>query len=288
MNENDFRAALRDTMTLSPPPPMDSATAVGAGRRSVRRRNSAVGAGAAAVLVAATALAVNPGIWLSSENAPAAPAAAVPSVLASPAAAGDKTEPAWPTDGDGKPQTDATSRSGPRYEKGKALLAGLLAVVPDGWTAPTGNVGEDDDAIPLQYHQAAVDDIKKDIWTYSANAAVAKDGRTGQLAVEVHTANSGLPQDPCQLAKSLWGLGGNCTVVTVGGLKVGTATPGPGDGGPEQWAAYRHPDGVAVFVMQQRTATNGSDNPPALKDLPLPVAGLAALAVDERFHVTDN
>ncbi|MET8349000.1 MULTISPECIES: hypothetical protein [unclassified Micromonospora] len=50
----------------------------------------------------------------------------------------------------------------------------------------------------------------------------------------------------------------------------------------DQWAAYRHPDGVVVYVAQRAKL---GDDPPALTTLPFSVPQLAALAVDERFHL---
>ncbi|WP_088977567.1 hypothetical protein [Micromonospora coxensis] len=45
--------------------------------------------------------------------------------------------------------------------------------------------------------------------------------------------------------------------------------------------AYRHPDGVVVYVAQARKLGTG----PALTALPFSVAQLAALTGDERFHL---
>jgi hypothetical protein len=106
---------------------------------------------------------------------------------------------------------------------------------------------------------------------------------TGQLLAEVHTTNNGLPQEPCALAKTFWGMKGDCEVVTVGKAKVGVVN-GTEDR-IEQWAAYRHPDGVVVFVAQSRNANNGESTLKPLKDLPLPESELAALATDDRFHL---
>lgn len=285
MNENDLRAAMRASLTITPPPPMESAAAVTAGRRAVRRRATLAGAGAAAVLVAATALAVNPGLRLvaGGGDAPVAGPGA-PSAYPAPSAAGDDTKPAWPTDGDGKPQEDATARSGERYEQGRKLLDELLAVVPAGWSKPTGKTADD---IPLQEHQATVEgDNTGSTWGYLASAAVAKDGRTGRMLAEVHTKNNGLPTKPCELAEKFWGMGGDCDVVAVGSAYVGVVTKPANPNGIDQWAAYRHPDGIVVYVAQSRTATNGERNAGPLKDLPLTLPQLAALAADARFHLS--
>ncbi|RSM50487.1 hypothetical protein DMB66_43445 [Actinoplanes sp. ATCC 53533] len=286
MNENDLREAMRASLTITPPPPMESAAAVTAGRRAVRRRTTLAGAGVAAVLVTATALAVNPGLRLvaggDGGNAPWA-GPGVPSAHPTPADAGDHTKPAWPLDGDGQPQEDATARSGERYEQGKKLLDEILAVVPAGWSKPTGETA---DKIPLRSHQAAVEgDNSGKTWGYLASAAVAKDGGTGRLLAEVHTKDNGLPQEPCELARSFWTMGGDCEIVTVGTARVGVVKSGGSDSGIDQWAAFRHSDGVVVYMAQSRTASNGEANPGSLTNLPLTVPQLAALATDARFHL---
>ena len=287
MNENDLREAMRASLTITPPPPMESAAAVTAGRRAVRRRTTLAGAGAAAVLVAVTALAVNPGLRLvaggDGGNAPWA-SPGVPSAYPTPSDAGDNTKPAWPLDGNGQPQQDATARSGEKYEQGKKLLGEVLAVVPAGWSKPTGETA---DQIPLRSHQAAVEgDNSGKTWGYLASAAVAKDGGTGRLLAEVHTKDNGLPQEPCALARSFWGMGGACEIVTVGTAKVGVVKAAGGDRGIDQWAAYRHSDGIVVYVAQSRTASNGETNPEPLAELPLTEPQLAALATDARFHLS--
>jgi hypothetical protein len=284
VNENDLREAMRASMTLTPPPPMESAAALTAGRRAVRRRATLAGAGATAAMIAVTAVAVPQGLRLASdgEGAPWA-GGGVPSAMPTPSAGGENTKPAWPLDGNGEPQEDATARSGERYEQGKKLLDELLAVVPDGWSAPTG---ESADGIPLRDHQAQVEgDNTGSTWGYLAQAAIAKGGRAGSLLAEVHTKDNGLPKEPCALARQFWGLKGDCDVVTVGKAKVGVSRIPSGTGGVEQWAAYRHSDGIVVYVAQSRTATNGENVQPPLKKLPLTASQLAALATDDRFHL---
>ncbi len=280
MNENDLREALRTTVANSTaPPPMTSAAAVTAGRRAVRRRTAMAGAAAAVVLVVASALVVRP--LLPAGGDAAMPVAAAPSAVPSPLATprADATEPSWPAGPDGKPQEDATARSGPRYETGKRLQREILAVVPDGWTTPTG---AGDDGIPLRDHQAAWEDPE---WGYLASVAVARGGGTGRLLAEVHTPGHTLPSEPCALAREFWGMGGDCDVVDVAGTGVGVVVRPGADGRIDQWAAHRHPDGVVVYIAQSRTATNADSGLAPLKELPLSVAQLAALAVDERFHL---
>ena len=292
MNENDLRDAMRATMTITPPPPMESAAAVTAGRRAVRRRATLAAAGTTTAVLVVTALVMNSGLHRSATGGdapwagPAQPTAvdgSVPAPIGTPSAAGDDTKPSWPLDGDGQPQQDATARSGERYQQGKKLLREVLAVVPDGWSTPAG---KPDDEIPLQYHQAQVEgDQTGSTWGYLATATVARDGGSGQLLAEVHTTNNGLPAEPCALARKFWELGGSCAVRRVGGAKVGVAHATGGEQGIDQWAAYRHPDGIVVYVAQSRTAQNGATTLKPLKDLPLSKPELAALAADDRFHL---
>ncbi len=282
MNENDLRDALRTTlMNEDAPPPMASAPVVAAGRRAVRWRTAITGAGAAVAVVATSALVAGP-LLGEGGGGPGFPAAAAPSAMPTttmPPPDPGETKPSWPAGPDGKPQEDATARSGPRYEQGKLLQERVLAVVPEGWTAPTGTTVED---IPLRDHQAAVEGKA---WGYLASVAVAKDGRTGRLLAEVHTPGNGLPSEPCALARQFWGMGGDCEVVTAKGVEVGVVARPGSDGRLDQWAAYRHPDGVVVYVAQSRRSANVENAPAPLTKLPLTVSQLAALAVDERFHL---
>jgi len=286
MNENDFREALRTTMASAPEPaPMDASVAVTAGRRAARRRTALSAAGTAAAVLLIAGLAAGPARqWLPGDGggdggpAPAWDAAGVPSALPTPSAQ-DGTKPVWPTEASGRPQQDATARSGPRYEQGRKLFEELLAVVPDGYTTPTGSAR---DGIPLQDHQAAVEDKA---WGYLASVAVRRHDRTGRLLAEVHTVGNGLPGSPCRLARAFWMMGGECQVVTTGGIEVGVVVRPDQDNRLDQWAAYRHPDGTVVYVAQSRNATNADSEFRPLTELPLTVRELAALAVQPRFHL---
>jgi len=289
MDENELRDALRTTMTLShEPPPMDSAVVVGAGRRAARRRAMLASAGTAVALAAVTVGAVLPGRGLfgggAAQTVAAQPmplstsAGAVP--VPAPTAPGDATKPVWPTDGSGQPQQDATARSGPRYEQGKRLLDELLAVVPAGYSTPTGNTAE---GIPLRDHQATVEEPA---WAYEATAAIRRAGGTGRLLVEVHTPGNKLSSEPCALARAFWGMGGTCQVERVGDKRVGVVVKPGGDDRFSQWAAYRYADGTVVYVAQARTDSNVEDTATPLAKMPLTVPQLAGLAVDSRFHLS--
>jgi hypothetical protein len=292
VNENDLREALRTTLTAVPePPPMDSTAALGHGRRAVRRRTALAGAGATAALAAAAVLAVSvaPNLIGGGGGQPVSVQPAGPPPSAAPYA----PKKVWPTEAGGKPQQDATARSGPRYERGKRVFERLLAVVPAGYTTPTGSVepadgpkapaSDSSGAVPLQDHQAAVEN--GDSWSYLSSVAVARKGGTGRLMVEVHTPGNGLPSEPCALARQFWGMGGQCQVKTVGTAKVGVVVKPAGDDRLDQWAAYRYSDGIVVFVAQSRNAANVDSTLAPLSTLPLTVAKLAALATDQRFHV---
>jgi hypothetical protein len=52
-------------------------------------------------------------------------------------------------------------------------------------------------------------------------------------------------------------MGGDCQVVTVGAVQVGVVVQPTGDDRFDQWAAYRHPDGVVVFVAQSLKHDDG-------------------------------
>jgi len=307
MNETELRDGLHEVIAASsPPPPMDAVAVLDAARRArIRRRAVWAGSGAAAGVVAiavGTTVALSGGWTPSRLTGPAGPGA--PSVTgaskvpgqgtsAPPGTGlpqgtgvpqGEDTKTPWPTGPDGSPQQDRTANAGPRNDTGARLLDELVAVVPPGYTVPQGEPGPNDDPW-VRYHQAQfaerVDGVE--VWEYLASLAVQQGGNAGRLFVEVHTPRNNLPADPCELARSLWGLGGDCELVDIGGTQVGVvvhATDGRGEF--DQWAAYRHADGTVVFVAQAqryRGLTAG---------LPQPlftVQQLTELATADRFHV---
>jgi hypothetical protein len=291
-NENDLREAMRATMTLvAEPPPMASAAALTAGRRAVRRRVALTGAGATAVVAAVAALAVGPGIHLvADEGGVPLTQAGGPGVSPGPAdgrkvtgepataePGPEDTQPVWPMDGNGKPQVDATSRSGLHFKQGRKVLDGVMAGVPDGYTTPTGKIGDD---IPLRYHEASIEATS---WRYAGSAAIAKSGGTGRLVADVHTPGDNTPADVCGIGAILGVEGGECTTRTVTGKEVAVLTSGT-----QSWynvVAYRYEDGTIVSVGQSLTASNGPGNPAPLAGPALTVEELAALATDPRFHL---
>ncbi|MGS2615632.1 hypothetical protein ACVCAH_14070 [Micromonospora sp. LZ34] len=277
MNGEELREALRSTMAATiPPPPLSTTATLGAARRArVRRRTAWACTGSAAVVLAvagATAIGT-PGAGGFSPAGPGPQAIPHPSV----------TQP-WPTGPDGRPQEDRTARAGSRHDQGRRLLDEVVSVVPAGYTTPENPANQPADQFPLRDHQAQfVDRVNGvDVWSYTSWAVLAQGERTGRLLVEVHTAGNTLAAEPCPLARQFWGMQGECEVVTVGATQVGVVVRPGHDDRFDQWAAYRHPDGVVVFVAQ--VADLGHERT-GLTTLPFSVPQLAALAVDERFHL---
>jgi hypothetical protein len=288
MNEQDLREAMRSTiLTATPPPPMDSATVLASARRS-RIRGTLAWTGAGGTTLAAL-LAVTVYLGGSTNGLPnglpfAGPRQAPTPTVAAPSDTG--TKPVWPNGPDGSPQQDRTARAGSRYDRGVQLLDALISAVPTGFVVPV-DPSTTSDRMPARSHQAQFEDRVNgaEVWSYLATAAITRDGRTGRLVAEVHTPGNTLPSDPCALAVSFWGMGGECQIVTVntpsGPAAVGVAGGGS-DGRFDQWAAYRHADGTVVFIGQ---AIRHDENSPALDAPPYQINDLAGLAADARFHL---
>jgi len=283
MNEDELRAALRTTMTVTAAPPsMNAAAALSRGRRAqVRQRAAWIGSGGATALaifaVAITATAGR-GPALVAGGPPASP---MPTVTGIPAPTATGTKTVWPTGPDGSPQEDRTARAGAQYDKGKKLLEDLVGAVPAGFGVPDGP--------DARYHQAQFEDTihGKDIWSFMATAQVTKDGGTGHVAVEVHAAGNtfGVPTG-CALTTQFWGMDGHCRPVTVNGVQIGVVDRPTTDDRFDQWAAYRYSDGTVVFVAQGKTLMSALGTPPkSLTDLPYTVDELAALSMNPAFHV---
>lgn len=286
MDENDLRAAFRGTITLHPePPPMESRTAITVARRAAARRNVLAGIGSAAAILGVT-LAVVPG-QVSSGGGTEFPVAGDPSGAVQPLPAETpswagtvspgpaETGPSWPAENSG----DATADTGPHYENGKKLLAAVVAAVPDGYTALSGTTT---DGVPLRSHQSTIENDGS-YWRTMAAAAIGRDGRVGELVVEVAEPGNELPTDVCAAAKQFWGLGGTCAPVTAGGAEVGVIHGGDGTA----WAAYRHPDGTVVYLRQATSPTYAdpaSNGLQPLTELPLSDTALASLATSASFR----
>jgi hypothetical protein len=284
MNEQDFRTALRQTMTVqAPPPPMSDAPVLEAAYRDRRRRRAmwaGMGSAAAVVAVAVGVAVLAPSI--SQSGGGQVGGQPLPQVTGAPLVSGTGATPS-----DGEPsfpngQTDRTARSGTQYERGATLADQLAQVIPAGYDSPdlpaTGGLSG-----ALKYNQANYEDTVngRELWDYTAYAPVTKGEGVGRLLVEVHTAglDSG---DGCGIKPALWGMTGTCTEVAVGGKRVGVVTV-TGDDRFNQWAGYRHDDGTVVFVAQATTYADAGK--PALDGLPFTTDQLAALAVDPRFKV---
>ncbi|MFU8849379.1 hypothetical protein ACNAW0_00045 [Micromonospora sp. SL1-18] len=298
MNGEDLREALRHEMAaVVPPPPLDTATALGTARRArARRRTGWACAGSAAMVLAiagvaavGTAGAGNPGTGTagSGDLSPAASAPEPipdPSPTPTPSPSNEGTAEPWPPGPDGRPQEDRTARAGSRYDQGVRLLDELIAVVPTGYVVPENPANQTVDEDPPRSNQAEFDEKVNgvDVWRYTSLATVAEGDRTGRVAVEVYTRGNRLPTEPCALTQEFWGMQGQCQVVTVGNTKVGVVVRPTIDPRFEQWSAYRHPDGAVTFVAQSRSFGSPKHG---LKELPFTVPQLAALAMDERFHL---
>ena len=279
MNEEELREGLRSEMAgITPPPPLSTTAALRAARRThFRRRALWASLGSAAVVLAVTGFAA----VATPDGRVYQPAGQGP--LAPPDASGDTKEP-WPNGPDGRPQEDRTARAGSKYDQGVHLLNEAVSVVPSGYTTPEDPPGRSAEERTLRTHQAQFEDKVNgvDVWSYSSSVAVAQGEGTGRVIVEVHDAGNQLPTEPCALAQEFWGMQGECQVETVGAAQVGVVVRPGDDDRLDQWSAYRHPDGVVVFVAQGVTL---DESRPALTKLPFSVPQLAALAVDERFHL---
>ncbi|WP_243704919.1 hypothetical protein [Micromonospora sp. KC723] len=123
-------------------------------------------------------------------------------------------------------------------------------------------------------------DTKKP-WPTGPNGSRRRTGRAGTRYDRGLLGNE-LPTEPCAPAQRFWAMKGECQVVDAGARKVGVVVRPTDDDRFDQWAAYRHPDGVVVFVAQSGGSNGG---PTELTKLPFSVEQLAALATDDRFHL---
>ena len=278
MNENEFRDLVHDTMTATtPPPPMDPARTVRLGPRALVRRRaawSAAGVGALVVLlVGATSL--------------ARPAPSHPNLAGSPGNSVTPTAPPsadpgtpWPTGPGGTPQEDRTARAGARYDAAVALMNTHLAPIPPGYTVPTA---DDSAPLPPRYNQAqfAYRVSGVEVWEYEADVEVTRDGHTGQVLALLTTPHNTLPTQPCALAQTFWDMKGTCQVQKVGTAQVGVVIHPTTDHRWTQWAAYRYPNGAALYLAQSLQPTGSH---PPLTTLPYTLTQLATLATDPRFN----
>lgn len=277
MNEQDLKRAFEDVVVASSPPPsMDPGRALTLAHKArSKRRSSLVGALVAVLVVGVglgSAFALNP------KDAKDYMLGAGPSSSSSNAWPGE-----WP-----EGQTDRTAQKGPQADRANKLLEELKGVVPAGYDAPqlkyqapSYGGGE------MQRTQGQVSSNRgesPEVWEYMAQTPVRKDGKVGWLLAEVSTPGPGLPADPCELARDFWGMGGECAVFDVKGLKVGVVQGNPsGRDQFDSWAAYQAEDGSTVTIAQDDKYLGGGY--PELGAPVFTAQQLAELATDPRFRV---
>jgi hypothetical protein len=281
MNERDLRDALHNAMIAAPaPPPMNSGAVLEAARRATRRRR--VGVAGAASAAAAVALIAVGAILLSGTPRTIAPALAGGGDVTTTTEPPDNTKPSWP---DG--QTDRTATTGPRFDKGVQLLDLLTASIPESLRAPTDlkPAAGASYVTELRSHQSQYADTVagKQIWEYMVSIPIGANGKWGKLLAEVHTAGNQIPGEGCALTTQLWGMGGQCSLITVGGKDLGIATGPANNVQFDQWTSYRHPDGTIVYIAQAKTYNFSGLH--SLTTLPLTPQQLAELAMDPKFHL---
>ncbi len=271
MNEQDFRGALHDTMTLAvAPPPMNEVAMLDAAKRAHRqRRATAAAASAAAVVALAVGVAV---------TGPSATGVTEPG-----------TSPPPPSSGENGPH-DGTRTAGPEYERGADLIDVLAGAMPPGLETPDGLVHTDPayGGAPLRYHQVVEDLVDGTLtWDYEAIIPVRGGGGLGELEVEVTTEGNKTTGAGCELSPTFQHLVGSCTERTVGGRKVGVYAIDPGQPDYvrpyEQWASYRYPDGTVVHLAQS-VRFPGAGQPPMAAQ-PLTQDQLVEMVTDPRFHL---
>ncbi|MFD5830114.1 hypothetical protein [Lentzea sp. NPDC060358] len=275
MNEQDLRNAFQDVVVASsPPPPMDPGTALDQARRARSRRRSSLVGAAVAVLVAGlgvgSAVALNPQLG---RQLVAGAGNVLPSSVWGPE---------WPAG-----QTDRTAANGPQADRAAKLLEELKGAVPAGYDAPQLRYRDPAYTGDMQRTQGQVTSNRgesPEVWEYMAQTPVRKNGRVGRLLAEVSTPDPSAPADPCALAKSFWGMGGQCRVYDVGGLQVGVVQNNPsGRDQFDRWASYRAKDGSTVTIAQDDAYEGGGY--PVLEEPVFTEQQLAELATDPRFRV---
>ena len=285
MNEEDLNQAMHDVMTRSSPPPsMDPARALAQGRRARKRRRVAW----AGVAVVPLVVGVGAGPALVANytgNRPADQMVAggtstkqpVSTVAPTVAPTTRKTGDPWP-----EGQTDRTATAGPRAVRAVTLMNDLSSSVPPGFSTPNLKY-PDGRAMRWPQGQYASSDGEPDYWEYAASIPVQKDNRVGELRVQSTTPDGKPATDPCKLAQKFSGGTGSCTIMDVGGKKVGVVTSN-GRGSYDQLAAYRHDDGTVVYLAQAKKTDR-----PGLSPLTQPVftnRQLAELVTSPKFKIS--
>ncbi|MGY4770359.1 hypothetical protein ACXC9Q_25895 (plasmid) [Kribbella sp. CWNU-51] len=268
MNEEDLNEALHDVMVRSSPPPsMDPALALDQGRRARRRRRVAwaavavvplvVGVGAGPALIANYTGNRSAGQMVAGGTSPTTQPVSTPS----PVSTTTPTTPTTRKTGDPWPegQVDRTASAGPRAARSVTLMNELSSSVPPGFSTPNLKY-PDGRSMRWPQSQYASNAGEQDYWEYKASIPVQKDDRVGQLLVQSTTPDGKPAMAPCKLAQTFWGGTGRCTIVDVGGKKVGVVTTN-GHGSYDQWATYRHDDGTVVIFAQAKQSDHPKRSP---------------------------
>jgi hypothetical protein len=291
MKEEDLNEALHDVMVrTSPPPPMDPGRALDQARRARKRRRVAwagaavvplvVGIGAGPTLVANYTGNRSAGPMVAGGTTTTQPVKTPqPSSTTTPTTTPTtrKTGDPWP-----EGQVDRTATAGPRAARAVTLMNDLSSSVPPGFSTPNLKYP---DGRPMRSPQAqyASNDGEQDYWEYKADIPVQKDDRVGQLLVQSTTPDGKPATDPCKLARKFWGGTGSCTIMNVGGKKVGVLTTN-GHGSYDQWAAYRHPDGTVVYLAQAKKVDRSGRSP--LTEPVFTARQLAELVTSATFKIS--
>ncbi|SDO11518.1 hypothetical protein [Lentzea jiangxiensis] len=276
MNEQDLKNAFeRALVASSPPPSMDPGQALDAARKARAKRSASVLGALVAVLVVGlgvgSAFALNPELGRQVMKGAG-------QILPSSVWGLE-----WPVG-----QTDRTATNGPQADRARKLLEELKGVVPAGYDAPQLRYQDwrynGGDMQRTQGQIASDRGVTPEVWEYMAQTPVRKDGQVGWLLAEVSTPNRALPAEPCALARTFWGMGGECAVVLVDGLEVGVVQRNTsGRHQFDKWATYRARDGQVVTIAQDDSYEGGG-----YPQLDVPVfteRQLAELATDPRFRV---
>ena len=288
MNEEDLNEAFHDVIVRSgPPPSMDPAHALERGRRARRRRRAAwagvavvplvVGIGAGPGLIANYTGNRSAGQMVASGPSTTTQPVSTPQPASTVTPTTRKTDDPWP-----EGQVDRTATAGPRAARAVTLMNDLSSSVPPGFSTPNLKY-PDGRRMRWPQSQYASNAGEQDYWEYRASIPVQKDDRVGQLLVQSTTPDGKPAMDPCKLARKFWGGTGTCTIVDVGGKKVGVVTTN-GHGSYDQWAAYRHGDGTVVYLAQAKKSDHPRRSP-----LTQPVftpRQLAELATSAKFKIS--
>lgn len=254
MNEQDFRDALRQTMTtVAPPPEMSDTAVLDAARRDVKRRRTRwAGVGSAAAVVA---VAVGVAVLTPSEP-----------------------------DGDRVQVADQPSTSTqPGDDRDRVLAAALLAAMPAGYEPPAELKGADGQ--PLMKHNVVYDESTGEDakgWAYTAAVPLKRGVGVGELSVTVFGPNEHRQGNAGCRLNPMGAPTDKCVEKTVGGKTVGVFDVLV-DGRPTQHAVFQYDDTTLVEVTQ--SAGYRWAGLQALPDLPLSTEQLLVLVTDQRFKL---